>query len=47
MSVYAEGLMRKAYRQMKKNYEETDVFETNAERRKREKQKLISRMLAL
>ena len=29
--------MRKALRQMKKNYEETDVFETDAERRKREK----------
>ena len=37
MSVYAEGLMRKALRQMKKNYEETDFFETDAERRKREK----------
>ena len=28
--------MRKAYRQMKKNYEETDIYETDAERRKRE-----------
>ena len=37
MSVYAEGLMREAYRQMKKNYEETDIYETDAERRKREK----------
>ena len=37
MSVYANGLMRKAYRQMKKNYEETDIFETDAKRRKREK----------
>ena len=37
MSVYANGLMRKAYRQMKKNYEATDIYETDAERRKREK----------
>lgn len=29
--------MRKAYRQMKKNYEETDIYETDAERRIREK----------
>ena len=32
MSVYANGLMRKAYRQMKKNYKETDIYETDAER---------------
>ena len=37
MSVYAEGLMRKAYRQMKKNYEETDIYEADTERHKREK----------
>ena len=37
MSVYAEGLMRKAYRHMKKNYEETDINETDKERQKREK----------
>ena len=37
MSVYAEGLMRKAYRQMKKNYEETDIYKTDTERQKREK----------
>ena len=37
MSVYAEGLMRKAYRQMKKNYEETDIYETDTESQKREK----------
>ena len=37
MSVHANVLMRKAYRQMKKNYEETDIYETDAERRKREK----------
>ena len=37
MSVYAEGLMSKAYRQMKKNYEETDIYETDTERQKREK----------
>ena len=36
MSVYAEGLMRKAYRQMK-NYEETDIYKTDTERQKREK----------
>ena len=29
--------MRKAYRQIKKNYEETDIYETDTERRKREK----------
>ena len=29
--------MRKAYRQMKENYEETDIYETDAERRKRKK----------
>ena len=37
MSVYAEGLMRKAYRQIKKNYEQTGYLETDTERRKREK----------
>ena len=36
MSVYAEGLMRKVFRQMKKN-EETDIYETDTERQKREK----------
>ena len=29
--------MRKAYRQIKKNYEQTGYYETDAERRKREK----------
>ena len=37
MSVYAEGLMRKAYRQIEKNYEQTGCYETDTERRKREK----------
>tara|TARA_B100000427_G_scaffold300859_1_gene283601 strand:- start:311 stop:424 length:114 start_codon:yes stop_codon:yes gene_type:complete len=37
MSVYAEGLMREAYRQMKKNYKETEIYVTDVERRKREK----------
>ncbi len=37
MSVYAEGLMREAYRQMKKNYKETEIHVTDVERRKREK----------
>ena len=36
MSVYADGLMRKAQRQMKENYKQTGFFETNAERVKRE-----------
>ena len=43
MSVYANSLMRKAYRQMKKNYEEADIYETDAERRKIK----FTRMLAL
>ena len=29
--------MRKAYRQIKKNYEQTGYYETDTERRKREK----------
>ena len=37
MSVYAEGLMREAYRQMKKNYKATEIYETDAARRKIEK----------
>ncbi len=36
MSVYADGLMRKAHRQMKENYKQTGFYETNAERVKRE-----------
>ena len=36
MSVYADGLMRKAHRQMKANYKQTGFYETNAERVKRE-----------
>ena len=37
MSVYAEGLMRKAYRQIKKNYEQTGYYETDTEIHEREK----------
>ncbi len=36
MSVYAEGLMKKAKREMKKNFDETGFYETNVERTKRE-----------
>lgn len=36
MSVHADGLMRKAHRQMKENFKQTGFYETNAERIKRE-----------
>ena len=36
MSVYADGLMRKAHAQMKNNYKETGLYETNIQRQKRE-----------
>ena len=36
MSVYADGLMKKAKKEMKKNFKETGIYETNAERSKRE-----------
>jgi hypothetical protein len=36
MSVYADGLMRKAHAQMKDNFKQTGLYETNAERVKRE-----------
>jgi hypothetical protein len=36
MSVYADGLMRKAHLQMKDNFKQTGLYETNAERVKRE-----------
>ena len=36
MSVFADGLMRKAKREIKKNFKETGIYETNAERSKRE-----------
>jgi len=36
MSVFAEGLMRKAKREMKENFKETGIYETDAERRERE-----------
>ena len=35
MSVFAEGLMRKPKREMKKNFKETGIYETDAQRRKR------------
>jgi len=36
MSVYADGLMRKAHKQMKENFKQTGFYETNAERIERE-----------
>tara|TARA_B100000214_G_scaffold219462_1_gene159566 strand:- start:163 stop:318 length:156 start_codon:yes stop_codon:yes gene_type:complete len=36
MSVHANGLMRKAHRQMKENFKETGIYETNIQRQKRE-----------
>ena len=36
MSVHADGLMRKAHIQMKENFKQTGIYETNAERVKRE-----------
>jgi len=36
MSVYAAGLMKKAHRQMKENYKQTGLYETNVERTERE-----------
>ena len=36
MSVYADGLMSKAKKEMKKNFDETGVYETNVERTERE-----------
>jgi hypothetical protein len=36
MSVYANGLMKKARTQMKNNYKETGLYETNIQRLKRE-----------
>ena len=40
MSVYADGLMRKAHRQMKENFQQTGLFETNIQRKKREAKEL-------
>tara|TARA_Y100001970_G_C14026074_1_gene746093 strand:- start:55 stop:174 length:120 start_codon:yes stop_codon:yes gene_type:complete len=36
MSVFANGLMTKAQREIKNNYQETGFYETNTERNKRE-----------
>ena len=37
MSVHADGLMKKAQTQMKNNYKETGIYETNIQRERREK----------
>ena len=36
MSVHADGLMRKAHKQMEENFKETGIYETNIQRQKRE-----------
>jgi len=36
VSVFADGLMRKAKREIENNYKETGIHETNTERKKRE-----------
>jgi len=36
MSVFANGLMKKAQKEIKKNFQETGFYETNLERIKRE-----------
>ena len=36
MSVHADGLMRIAHRQMKENFKQTGIYETNIQRKKRE-----------
>ena len=40
MSVHAQGLALKADRQMIKNFEETGLYESNIERKKREEKQL-------
>ena len=40
MSVHAQGLALKAYRQMIKNFEETGLYESNIERKNREEKQL-------
>jgi len=40
MSVYADGLMRKAHREMKENFKQTGLFETNIQRKEREAKEL-------
>ena len=40
MSVYADGLMGKAHREMKENFKQTGLFETNIQRKKREAKEL-------
>ena len=36
LSVHANGLMRKAHKQMEENFKETEIYETNIQRQKRE-----------
>ena len=36
MSVHANGLMRKAHKQMEENFKQTGLYETNIQRQKRE-----------
>jgi len=36
LSVHANGLMRKAHKQMEENFKETGIYETNIQRKKRE-----------
>ena len=40
MSAHAQGLALKADRQMLKNFEETGLYESNIERKKREEKQL-------
>tara|TARA_Y100000992_G_scaffold165473_1_gene111138 strand:+ start:1530 stop:1643 length:114 start_codon:yes stop_codon:yes gene_type:complete len=37
MSVFANGLMKKAQKEIKKNFQETGIYETNFQRERREK----------
>tara|TARA_Y100000817_G_scaffold267249_1_gene223812 strand:- start:107 stop:220 length:114 start_codon:yes stop_codon:yes gene_type:complete len=37
MSVFANGLMKKAQKEIKKNFQETVIYETNFQRERREK----------
>jgi len=36
LSVHANGLMRKAHKQMEENFKQTGLYETNIQRQKRE-----------
>ena len=37
MSVFANGLMKKAKKEIKNNFQETGIYETNIQRERREK----------